>query len=489
MAQWADFPWKEPLFTNADESILRAAPAAVENAYANRAGGFTRMPGLFRYTEMPGQGRVYLTRFRNQLIAVTQRGRTYRIANDGTPEDVTGVILSGGRRPIFAATDDSRLVIAAGGPLLELSSPATRLLSPTAPESTHIAYIDGYLIAPEIGSGRFRYCDPGEYTVWNDLSVFSAEGKPDDLNGAIVTPYRELLLTGDESIEQFERMQSGTRPFFRRWTTGEGLAHPYTLVADVAGTYGVNQRSEFVRFSAQVSREMSSDVALTLDEVDDWTDAWAAALAIDGQRFIVLQAPNAYYEPYDCRGITLLLDYRERRFSFLWGWNDRDGVPARWPGWSIERIGGRTFVGVEDGIAEMSRSARGMLNAASPLGTGTIGGTPTDPDGQTMRTLFRSAHVDTFGPSRIDNVRVRVKRGVGPGYQSERPKIGLRMLRDGRFWTTWTWRDLGRPGERDMPIEFGAQGVGDTWQMEIAVSDATEVQFVGAKIQVERLSW
>jgi hypothetical protein len=470
MAQWADFPFKDPLFTNADESILRAAPAAVENAYSNRAGGFTRTPGLVAFASLPSQGRCYLYRFRQHLHVVTERGRTYRLAEDGTPEDVTGVVLTGGKRPIFAATDDNRLVMAAGGPLVQLRSSRTELLSDQAPESTHVAFVDGYLIAPEIGSGRFRYCNPGEYGVWDDLSVFSAEGKPDDLNGAIVTPYRELLLTGEESIEQFERLQSGTRPFFRRWSTGEGLAHPYTLVADVAGTYGVNLRSEFVRFSAQVSREMSADVALTLEEVDDWTDAWAAPLTLGGQRWILLQMPNAYYEPYDCRGITMLLDYRERRFCFLWGWDAGRGGPARWPGWSIELLRGRTFVGIENGVAEMRSDARDNLGA-------------------TMRTLFRSAHVDLWGPSRIDNVRVRVKRGVGPGYLAERPKIGLRMRRDARSWTAWTWKDLGRPGERDMTIDFGPQGIGDTWQMEVAVTDGVEVQFVKAQVQVERMKW
>ncbi len=469
MAQWANFPFKDPLFTNADESILRAAPAAVENAYSNRAGGFTRTPGLVMHASLPNQGRCYVHRFRNHLHVSTQRGRTYRLAEDGTPEDVTGVILTGGRRPIFTATDDARLVMAAGGPLVQLRSDRTELLSDQAPESTHVAFVDGYLIAPEIGSGRFRYCNPGAYDTWEDLSVFSAEGKPDDLNGVVVTPYRELLLTGEESIEQFERLQSGTRPFFRRWSTGEGLAHPYTLVADVAGTYGVNLRSEFARFSAQVSREMSADVALTLEDVDDWTDAWAAPLTIAGQRFILLQMPQAYYEPYDCRGITLLLDYRERRFAFLWGWDATRGVPARWPGWSVELVRGRTFIGVENGVAEMRRDVHDNLGA-------------------TMRTLFRSAHVDEWGPSRVDNVRVRVKRGVG-SYTGPRPQIGLRMRRDGRSWTTWTWRDLGRPGERDMVIEFGPQGMGDTWQMEVAVTDEVEVQFVRAQVLVERMKW
>lgn len=470
MAQWADFEFKEPVFANADETILRRAPAAAENAYSNKAAGFSRFPGLADFASLPRQGRVYVYRWKSHLIAATEAGRVYRIAQNGTPEDVTGVPLTGGRRPVFAATDDNRLVIATGGPLVQLSSAQTELLSAQAPESTHVAYVDGYLLAIEPGSGRFRYCDPGEYTVWNDLSVFSADGKPDDLVAVAVTPFRELLLAGPESIEQFERLQSGTRPFFRRWATGEGLAQPYTLVADTNGTYGVNLRNEFVKFQAQVSREQSEDVAVVLEDVADWADAWAAPVAIEGQRFIVLQAPNAVCRWNGARGVTFLLDYRTSRWSFLWGWDTRLAQPARWPGWSIDTQWGRTFVGVENGVAELSRDTRWHQDAAS-------------------RMLIRSAHVDDFGPSRIDNVRVRLRRGVGAHTDAQRPQIGIRMVRDNRHPTAWVWRDLGAPGERDMVIEFGAMGCANTWQMEISVTDNVPVHFVKAQVQVQRMRW
>jgi len=467
MAQWAKFPWKDALFVNADESILRQAPAAAENLYANEAGGYSRFPGLKSSVSLPNTGRNYVFSWRQNLISITESGKVYRIAQNGAAEDVTGTPVSGGRRPVIAATEDE-LAIAAGGPIIRLASRRTEQLADNAPPSTHIAYIDGYLIAIEPYSGRFWYSDPGVSRVWNDLSVFTAEAKPDDLTAVVVTPYRELLLAGPDSIEQWERLANGDKPFYRRWSTGEGLAYPYTLVADVSGNWGVNGKTEFVSFQSQVSRPQSDDIAMSLEAIDDWTDAWASALAIGGQRYILLQAPFAS-NYYGTKGATFILDYRKKRWSMLYGWDADAGAPTRWPGWSIAPLWNRVFVGVEDGIAELDRKVSGNL-------------------GHEARALIRSAHVSDFGSSRVDNVRVRLKRGLG-AYTGPRPQIGLRMIRDGGNPTTWVWRDLGRPGEIEMTLHFGAMGCAYTWQMEIALTDQVAFEFVEASIQVERLRW
>ena len=101
---------------------------------------------------------------------------------------------------------------------------------------------------------------------------------------------------------------------------------------------------------------------------------------------------------------------------------------------------------------------------------------------------IRSGHVDEFGPSRIDNVRVRLKRGLG-AYGAEAPRVALRMVRDNTRPTNWVYRSLGAPGHSEMVIEFGNMGAANTWQMEVMMGDSADFQFVGALIQVERLGW
>lgn len=466
MVQWANFPWERPLFANADEAILRQAVATVENATANEAGGFSRFPGLKPFASFSGQ-RVYARAWRDDVYCVTDEGRTFRVDRQGNAEDVTGVPISGGRRVIMDATDD-RLVMAAGGPLVQLYGAQTALLSPNAPPSTHVVYVDGYLLAIEPNSQRFRHCAPGEYDNWQAIDTFSANAKPDNIHAAVVTPYRELLIGGSEHIEQFERLPNGSQPFARRWSTGEGVAYPYTLVADKTGTYGVNSDAQFVRFAGQVSQNQSEAVGLPLSRVDDWTDAWAQSLRVAGGSYVLLQAPQAS-TPYGTKGLTLLLDLGNRRWSFLYDFDRATGRPTRYPAWSFVRAWNRLFAGVPGGLAEVDPETFDLL-------------------GRPMPFVIRSGHIDKFGPSRIDDVRIRVKRGVGATAAQE-PLIGLRVNRDLEGFDQWTWESLGRAGHAETVIHFGNQGCADTWQFEISVTDPVAVEFVSMDIWVERLGW
>lgn len=466
MVQWANFPWERPHYANADEAILRQAVATVENATANEAGGFSRFPGLKTFASFPGQ-RVYARAWREDVYCATDEGRTYRVDRQGNVEDVTGVPISGGRRVIMDATDD-RLVMAAGGPLVQLYGRRTALLSAGAPPSTHIFYVDGYLGAIEANSQRWRHCQPGEYDNWQAIDTFSANAKPDNIHAAIVTPYRELLIGGPEHIEQFERLPNGSQPFARRWSTGEGVAYPYTLVADKTGTYGVNPDAQFVRFAGQVSQNESEAVGLPLSRVDDWTDAWAQALRVAGGSYVLLQAPEAT-SAYGSKGITLLLDLSNRRWAFLYGFDRATGLPTRYPAWSFVRAWNKLYAGVPGGLAEVAPETYDLL-------------------GQPMPFIIRSGHIDKFGPSRIDDVRIRVKRGVGT-LSGQEPKIGLRVNRDQEGFDQWTWESLGKAGHSETVIHFGNQGCANTWQFEISVTDPVAVEFVSMDIWVERLGW
>lgn len=468
MAQWAKLPLDEAMFTNIDEALLSEANAAIENGYVNEAGGESRFPGRIPFVELPGQ-RFFLNEWRGTLIAVNDEGKVWKIEPDGTTLDVTNVPLSGDGRPIFAQTEDE-LCIAAGGRILKLDDAGTAVLSPDAPETTHVAFVDGYLVAPEPFSGRWFHSRPGQYTVWQPLDVFTAEAKPDDINAIIVTPYRELLVCGVDSIEQWERLAGNTTtPFSRRWSTGEGLGFPYTIKAIQNGTYGINREREFVRFSGQVSDPESNDVQLTLEQIDNWDDAWVEEIRIKGQKFLVIQAPHAV-NAYGTDGITLLFDYRNRRWSFLYDFDEENGLPIRWAPWSYYFIYGRHFVGVPGGIEEMKV---GVHNTC----------------GCSQRFLLRTAHIDRFGPSRVDGLRLRLKRGTQDSNTAREGELRLRCRVDNRKWSRTLTKRLGRYGERDMVVEWGHSfGTAfGTWQFEIEVTDDVPVEIVGAQIYVERL--
>ena len=471
MAEWADFPWNERMFLSADEAILSKAVASVENGYQNAAGGHSRYPGLTSFATGLGGTATYVFQKLDNLIAVTDQGRTFRIGQDGSVVDCTGVPVSGGQRVIFDATDDGRVVMAAGGPIIQLQGEKTTILSPNAPNSTHVAFIEGYLIAIETGTGRFNYSDPGAYTTWNPLSVFTADAKADPVVAVVVTPYTELMVAGTEHIEQYELLANGNQPFTRRWSTGQGVRYPYTLLADWTGTYGINSRFEFVRFYGQISQDQGSDINQVLQNVDDWTGAWTGEISVSGQKHIMLQAPNAS-NIYGTKGITLMLDYQIRKWSFLYGWDATLQRPTGFPAQSITRAWGKVYVGVPGGVALVDGTNYTVLGKPYPF-------------------LIRSAHVSKWGPSRIDEVRLRLKRGLGPiGVSpSALPQISLRVNRDNEGFDQPEFEDLGQPGERTMTIRFGGQGIADTWQFEIAVTDNVPVEITNMQVFVERMRW
>ena len=462
---WLEVPINSKLFQNVKEAVLTKASAALENCFQNETGGHSRFPGLKDFSDLLGVAPVYLNEWKGDLVAVSGDGNTYRIGRAGVANNVTGVLVSGGRRATFARTEDE-LIIAAGGKMIRLAGTETEVLSDDAPDSTHIAFIDGYVVAIERESGRFHHSLAGQYRVWEALDVFSAESQPDFVNALAVTPRRELLICGVDSIEQYERLPAGDVPFFRRWAVGEGVYAPYTLIVADNGAWTINKSREFVRFAGQVSEPAGDDIGITLEDVDDWDGAWASLMHIQGQKFIVLQMPNAT-TVYDGKGITALYDYRQQRWFNLYGWDSDLDRPSRWPGWSHYSIWGRNFVGGNGKVYELDKETY-------------------DNGGELQRMLGRTAHLDKWGESRVDNLRIRVKRGV-VGSNEDNPQISIRAIRDNGTPTRWRRKGLGKAGDRQMTIEFGGFGCAHTWQFEYLITDACEAEIVKMGVQVTRI--
>lgn len=460
MNKWESIPISEKLFTNVAETSLTKASAALENAFINEAGGFTRFPGLEQVLMMTVPGRVYLSKWRNDLIAVVG-GKVFRINQAMIAQDVTGEAVGGGRRVTFGGTE-KELVMAAGGNIVFFNGDTTQLLSADAPLSTHVAYVEGYVLAAETDTSFFQHSTTNEARVWDALDIFAANVRPDNVNALVASPYGEILICGTDSVEQYERLQSGTVPFYRRWSAGEGLFAPYTLISDKDGNWGVNNRFEFVRFSGQTSQSASDDIGRSLETIDNWTDAWAVQMNLVGQKFMLLQMPFAT-NVYQTKGVTLIFDYRQKKWLNLYGWDSDVGQSVRWPGWSYLQIWGRHFVGGEGVLYELKNTY--FRNGA-----------------QVQRILGRTAHIGRFGEVEINNVRMRVKRGVGTN--EVEPVINLRCLKDNKTWTRWVRKGLGKTGDRAMNIEFGPMGMCHTFQFEWYVSDACELEIVDMQAQM-----
>lgn len=467
--EWKAVPFNAKLLHNVGETSLRQNSAALENAFINEQGAAVRFPGLAPFATLSGRAPTYLHEWRGDMVAVSN-SRMYRVLPDGTVQDVTDVPISGNRRVIMDKTDDE-LVAAAGAEIVRFAGGRSELLSADAPLSTHVGYVDQYLIAVEVDSGRFSHSEAAFFRTWDPIDTFVANAKPDDLTALLVTPFREVIAAGTDSTEQFERLPSGgSTPFFRRWANGEGIHAPYTLLAADNAVWFVNTKYEFVRAAGQTSQSQGDAIGYSLEKIpaNEWEGAWTASLNIQGQKFILLQIPLAT-NVYDTKGLTLLYDVRQRRWSQLFGWDADVGVPALWPGYSYYQLWGRHFVGGLGKILELKAD------------------TSTN-DGAVQRALGRTGHIDSFGESEVLNVRLRIKRGVG-AYSGRVPRIGLRARLDNSRWTRWRYQDLGRPGDGFMFVEFGPMGQAHTWQFEWMCTDAAEVEIHKMEAQVNRIGF
>lgn len=468
---WTDLPIDQPLFRNVDEIAAAPFQSGIENAFQTDTKGISRFPGLMEFADLPDRSKVYLHDWNGDLIAATGRGNVFRLGRSGNVEKIEGVPVSGGKRVIFAKSD-RELMMAAGGPIVRLRDKRTEILSPDAPRATHVAWLDGITIANEANSGRFYHSRANEPHIWNPLDMFAADGNPDNINSMIVTPFRELMIGGPESIEQYERANTGDSPFFRRWSVGDGVSQPYAMLFADNAVWTINNLSEVVRFSGQMSSAESRMIGRMIERLDDMSDAWMGGypdkpMHIEGQKFILLQFPNAT-NSYGTKGVTLVADYANQRWFELFAWDDANGISTRWPGWSHWTIWGDIYVGGEGKVYKLSRDR--FTHA-----------------GQTQRFVFRTAHIVNGGIAEVMGLRLLMKRGVG-GVDTE-PTISVRCSRDGGPFGSRITRGMGKHGQTIPAIEFGNFGQGNSFQFEILVTADCPVEIMRAQINADLLEW
>ena len=471
MGELVEIELNKKLFKNIDESALTSTYAALENCYVTESNGLSRFPGLVEFADLGSGGEIHMSRYQNDMVAVGTDGRSFRVDSNGTPTEIEGPLVLGGNRTSFAKTRDG-LGMAAGDQIILFDGKKNTVLSDDAPLAGWIGYIDGYMMAVERGSGRFQHSELNDIRDWPALNTFGVDGSPDDINAMIITPYNEILFSGEESIEQYERYIGGDVPFFRRWSVGDGIIEPYTLCYADNSVWGLNDRMEFVRITGQTTQSASDDIGKEIEDrygmsnLSGINKAWASQIFIKGQKFVLFQSPEAT-NVYGTKGFTAVIDIRRGQWFELFGWNDRDGVPDLWPGRSVFRLWGKTFVGGTGKIYELSSDAYSN-------------------DGSVQRAYVRTAHFDTLGTMRVNKVRMTVRRGVGSYTVS--PKIAFRSNPDHKGFGNYQYRELGNVGDRDMIIEFGAQGLADTWQFEWFVTDDCSLEIRRLQLEVDKIA-
>lgn len=469
--RWRPIPINAPLYLNLDEKALGRAAVALENVFINEAGGHTALGNLVEWARLPQPGRVFLHNYHDELIAVTGNGRCYHVDRHGASTDRTGVPVAIDSRPTFAETDDD-LLIAGGGAIIRLGAEKTDVLADAAPETTHVAYVRGYVLAIEKGSGRVVYSEPGLPRSWPVLNAFTAEDKPDPVVALVVNQFNEIIIAGSRSVELHQVGGSATRPFYRRSSLGYGVFAPGTMIEAGQAAWAANSRREFVRLGQVGAGVVGGPIGRVLEQAADWRDAWAAELLWAGQKFVILQIPHAA-TPYGGTGRTLGFNYAKNEWFELYAWDQVNSMPMRLPVWSAAQTAYGTFLGGDDG-------------AIYRMDAENVSSVP-------QRSYYRSAPISASSVISgadeiyIDNVRLRLQRRTPAGIPVRPATMRMRARVDDGPWHSWITHSLDQhaPARPTRWLEFGSLGTCSTVQFEYESFAGAPFDISGAEILAE----
>ncbi len=396
-------PIKTPIYQNIDEMALTVFSPALIDGYMDEAGNTHRRPGLPLLVDLGTGAKVDGLCWwkKNSMMIAVSGGKVFKItASDGTNTEITGgTSMVSGTRPSF--TEDATYVFMANGAAIQHynnAGTATVMADADCPTAvTQLGWHDQYLLCNNVGTGQMHYSDLNNSLSWSALSYINAESMPDDIL-SINVAWREILLLGESSAEIW--WNNGTTPFARlegAYTErGCGAARSISYFDNT--WHWLDHTRRFVRIDGRVPQVISTPFDKTIQDLSSISDCLTDLLEVDGRTFWIVSFPTA--------GKTYVYDYALKLWYEWCYWNSVTAAYQRWlgncvcyaPAWNKHLVGSRSD---------------GKIYTASTTNY-------TD-NGNTIRTLRRTAHVDhdTKARKRSNALYLTAKRGTGISTASE----------------------------------------------------------------------
>lgn len=473
MPQWSQVPFIGQPYETVDDvqldqwasTLVDAIPLVVEGKLQ-----IVKRFGLRQHVDLgtsaPIDGAYWFDK-KNTALFVSA-GRVWKMTdNGGTVTELTGSTELLKSAPVTFADDGTLVAMANGGKIVttDLSTLTTMADGDAPTRVTHVAQLDGYLHANEVGTGRDRFSAFNNFLSWNALDFFSAESDPDDLV-AMKVAFREIIALGRQSVEfwyndgvtPFSRIQGSAQPF--------GTEAPYSL-AQVGGSWmWIDHLRRLVTMQGRQVVPVSSPYDRILQDAPSVDDAIGYTVSVAGYPIYVLNLPTARQ--------TLAYNYQTQQWH-KWGyWESSRARYNRFRGQSYcyARAWNQHLVGDYD---------NGIIYLADRLHY-------TD-NGNQIRTLLRTGHIShgTQASKRSHIFRLKAKRGQANADVAD-PKVMLRRrINNKSSWTNERWMSLGQVGDHAMHIDWRRNGIYKTCQYELIHSDPSDFVVSEAEEYIEVL--
>lgn len=467
---WVKVPLPKQIYKSADEQQLPSQLGArLVNAYIDELGHIKKRSGLTEVVDLGSSSKVHGLFWwdaKSMAIAVSN-GNIYKITSaTGNFADMAGDDLAPTTRVTFAE-DGTKLVMANSSNMVVFdgTNPPADMADGDAPTAVNnVTWLDGYLLADDTANiGRVAFSSPTNIESWAASDIFTAETRPDAIQ-FMDQRWRELTIFGKDTIDVY--YDDGATPFTRL----DGAYSEIGCIAkdSVQFNEGVWTWLDSNRRVSQLAGRQHRPVSTPFDDdIRDITPVSSAeAIQINEgvRRFYILTFPD------EDRSVTY--DQSTQGWSEWGEWDSTNYVFKRFIGTTATYAKAWDLILVGD----KSNGKVYRVDSSSFLD-----------DGDNIRTLIRTGHIDhgTSNRKRSHEVRLRVKRGTGG--VTTNPTFSTRWRDNNGAWSNWHSRYLGTAGDTNFYVNFRRMGIYRTRQWEFQHSDDSDFILIEMQENVEDL--
>jgi hypothetical protein len=465
--QTVEHPFNEIPYQNVDPISLDDLNDSLFDGTINELGKTEKRPGMLEklslLTSEPVDG-LFWWESQGFYLAISA-GRTFKIfTSSGTFVELTGDFLLRGARPTFADNGNT-VVIANGGRMVYTNgtNPTTLIADSDAPtQVSHVAFLDQFIIANEVGTARFHFADfftaP---TVWFAIDVFTAESNPDVIL-ALYVKRRVIHLFGTQSVEFW--FNDGISPFSRLQgtTLQRGTMSPYSTTTVNEAFYFFDERRRLTRMVGQTPEIINTSFDRLIQNFGTVSDAIGDYVTFNGRNWLIFTFPT------------------ERR-SLIY-----DIQGNYWAEWSnVSRVTGTKNRFIANAYCYATAFNQHIFGSFKDSVLLQMDNNTFDDAGDQIKFEKTTGWIDYGAPDkrkRSYKLTFRLKAGVGKGIEgSESPFARIRWRDNGdTVWSNFRIIDLKKRGSREFNITLRSLGSYYSRQWNIQMFD--DAPFIMGKV-------
>lgn len=460
-------PLNSKPYQNVEQMTLTEDSIQLLDGYIDEKGHTVSRPGLSPFAQVGSShyssGAYWWERMGVSIFV--SDGRIYSVEEDGSVTDLSDTDLVNINNPVTFADNGDYLVIATGGRMVYTDGTAASvqyIADGDAPiDVTHVIFLDNWIIANEVGTGRFHYADfVGAPTAWFAVDVFSAESNPDNIIALYVLPTL-FYVVGTASIEFW--INDGVSPFSRLGGTSlsKGGMSPYSGQIVNQTFYFFDNTKRLSYLSGTQIVPVNTPFDKTIQQIDQVQDSFMFYITPFGRNFIVILFPSA--------NRSFVYDFQSDSWYEWSYWQESNSTRKRFLGncycfasaWNKHLFG--SFQ--SDDILEMKEEY-------------------VDDDGADIRMSKISGFLDHGSPNqrkRCYSLSLRIKTGEGIGDEgSEIPYFRMKyedVLKDGTTkMSNWRQIPMNVRGERGFLVTL--RNLGSYYIRRYFFESSQKVKFV-----------